>query len=488
MTVFDVIGDSIEKKSLVEIRFAPTRDVPVLKIIESIPKSMAEFSDIILTQGGVFIEKDPVLMFTFNDLKAGETQKAVYVINKGLTGYESSTFPAEESTTGTGTRSSTATKVCGDGKCVSGESFLNCCDDCGCLPGHECYKSSCISTAESECKKDADCEDGELSTNDRCTGVPRTCEHALITICTDGDGYCPGGCIFASDDDCDEPAVESTEEESGTADEEPAEGEITGPQESPKIAEIIITPEEVDIGGEILIAAKVTDKNGKADIARVWFEVLELANTHGEKGDLNDKGNDGDKKAGDDIYSVTREIKEYYLDGYYHITIFAKDKAGNQKKLQKLFKVRGGDSVPPPEDLEDCGTDMSCFVGKSSDCSPAEVEFTATVEMFGTTQTYTDHYELRGLDAGRCVFYIKSKAFAIEYTDELKQQLLDDGYTQAQLDAEIKSTKEMAAGMVGTDGTCLYQTSALHSMLDRWNKNQMDATDFDAGDCSGSYF
>ncbi len=425
-------------------------------------------------------------------MKAGEGQKAVYVVNKELFRYDTTTFPAEESTISTGTRSRTATqKVCGDGQCVAGESFLNCCDDCGCLPGHECYRSSCISTAEYECRKDSDCEDGELSTEDSCTGIPKTCVHEQITDCKDGDWYCPAGCEFDADDDCDEPPAEipGAIEEAETTPEEAEEEAITGQQESPRVSEIKITPEEVDIGGEILIEAKVIDNNGKADIAKVWFEVLELAATQGEKGEMNDKGNNGDKKAGDDIYSVTREIKDYYLDGYYHMTIFAKDQSGNQKKQQKLYKVNAGASVDePPEDMEDCGTDMSCFVERSSDCTPAEVDFTATVEMFGTIQTYTDHYELRGLDAGRCVFYIKNKAFDIDYTDDTKQQLLDDGYSQEELDEEIAATKEMAKGMVGTDGTCLYDTNTLHNILDRWNHGNMAEDDFDKGDCSGSYF
>lgn len=325
-TVFDIAGDGMQKKTLVEIRFRADRDVDALKIVENIPKSTALPDDIQLTQGGIIAERDPILLFTFNDVKQGSALKAVYVINKGMASLETTTFAAEE----TEARPREAA-VCGDGKCVEGESYLSCCADCGCLPGFSCEKGQCVFIEVDECSSNAECDDGDASTRDVCSGVPRTCQNIPITECTSGDNYCPEGCEYESDTDCE--AVEAAEEVNVTG------LNITGEQESPDISNVMVRPENATIGEYIIVEAKVVDANGKEDIKRVWFEVLELAQSHGEIEDMNDLGKDGDASAGDDIYTATREIAEYYLESHYRLNIFAEDHAGNRKKMQAGFRV-----------------------------------------------------------------------------------------------------------------------------------------------------
>jgi hypothetical protein len=323
-TVFNVLGGGkgLEQKTLVEIRFQAERDVDSLKIIESIPKTIAVSDEIALTQGGVVAEKDPILLFTFNDVEAGNALKAVYVINKEIKEIDTMTFAAEEVEV---VKKPAEPRVCGDGKCVEGENYMICCEDCGCLPGFVCEKNQCVAAERDECRTDADCNDEDVSTEDSCTGRPKTCQNIAIIECLNDDGYCPQGCVFDSDNDCEEP-------------EEVDEGEIdisglniTGEQESPNIYDIKILPANVTIGEEMVVSATIIDANGKDDIARVWFEILELAHSHGEVQDMND--------AGDDVYTATREIAEYYLEGFYHLTVFAQDHAGNRKKMQSTFRV-----------------------------------------------------------------------------------------------------------------------------------------------------
>jgi len=330
-TVFEVIGGGrgVQKKTLVEIRFQADRDVDALKIIESVPKTTAVSDDIQLTQGGVMAKKDPIIMFTFKDVKQGTALKAVYVINKELSAPDTLTFAAEESAA---QARPVAQKVCGDGRCVEGESYLSCCQDCGCLPGFSCESNACVPAEKDQCSTDTDCDDSDASTRDTCSGMPKTCSYNQLTECVNDDDYCTPGCSFDQDNNC-----------ATTTPEEPEidvlELNITGEQESPKITFVRLTPENMTIGGEILVEAEVTDANGKDDIARVWFEVLELAQTHGESGDMNDAGRDGDKTADDDTYTATNPIEEFYLTGFYHITVFAQDHAGNKKKSQATFRV-----------------------------------------------------------------------------------------------------------------------------------------------------
>jgi hypothetical protein len=293
--------------------------------VENVPKTLARSDDILLTQGGIIAEKDAILIFTFNNVKQGSALKVVYVINKELASLETITFAAEQKEEGP-----KEAVVCGDGKCVAGESYLSCCVDCGCLPGFACEKGQCVSIDVDECTGNADCDDRNISTQDICSGVPRTCQNIPITGCTSGDGYCPEGCEYELDSDCE---VVDAEEVDVT------ELNITGEQESPKITDVVIIPGNVTIGQEMLVEAKVIDANGKEDIKRVWFEVLELAQSHGEIEDMNDLGKDGDAKSGDNIYTAKREIAEYYLESHYRLNIFAQDHAGNKKKVQVGFRV-----------------------------------------------------------------------------------------------------------------------------------------------------
>lgn len=53
-----------------------------------------------------------------------------------------------------------------------------------------------------ECNSSADCDDEDNSTNDYCMGSPKVCNNTLITDCIDDDGYCPGGCNYTNDDNC----------------------------------------------------------------------------------------------------------------------------------------------------------------------------------------------------------------------------------------------------------------------------------------------
>ena len=81
-TAFTLLRKGVEERTLVEIRFKAERDIAELKIIESIPKDTARDDEILLTAGGVIAEKDPILMFSYKDVKEGDVLKATYVITK----------------------------------------------------------------------------------------------------------------------------------------------------------------------------------------------------------------------------------------------------------------------------------------------------------------------------------------------------------------------------------------------------------------------
>lgn len=81
-------------------------------------------------------------------------------------------------------------------QCVAGD---NCC------PTQCSYKSDsdCEIPPPQECITDSDCDDWDRATKDKCVvGTKNKCTHELITECSSGDDYCPSGCNYATDADC----------------------------------------------------------------------------------------------------------------------------------------------------------------------------------------------------------------------------------------------------------------------------------------------
>lgn len=59
-----------------------------------------------------------------------------------------------------------------------------------------------LTVIEHECLIHSDCDDNKVSTRDECSGSPRTCSNTEITECGPLEGYCPPGCIYSTDRDC----------------------------------------------------------------------------------------------------------------------------------------------------------------------------------------------------------------------------------------------------------------------------------------------
>jgi hypothetical protein len=83
-----------------------------------------------------------------------------------------------------------------------------------------CCIGSCIINQsldnQNECLTAKNCDDGNYSTNDICSGTPKKCLHSPITQCTDGDNYCPTNCNYSMDSDCKQIETDSIRTECGT--------------------------------------------------------------------------------------------------------------------------------------------------------------------------------------------------------------------------------------------------------------------------------
>ncbi len=77
--------------------------------------------------------------------------------------------------------------ACGDGNCDESETSDNCCKDCGCKNELECDDNKCREKPINKCNSDAECNDNDPSTEDRCTGSPKECKHIGGKLCEKND-------------------------------------------------------------------------------------------------------------------------------------------------------------------------------------------------------------------------------------------------------------------------------------------------------------
>lgn len=62
--------------------------------------------------------------------------------------------------------------------------------------------TDCEQVVVNECSIDLDCNDGDDGTQDICSGTPKSCSNVLITTCAAGDNICPDNCNYTTDTDC----------------------------------------------------------------------------------------------------------------------------------------------------------------------------------------------------------------------------------------------------------------------------------------------
>jgi hypothetical protein len=93
--------------------------------------------------------------------------------------------------------------TCGNSRCeTSWENSENCCIDCNCSANYTCYEKKCVKSEFIQCYRDSDCKDENECTKDYCAEFPKRCYHDKIIECRHGDGCCPLNCTAIDDEDC----------------------------------------------------------------------------------------------------------------------------------------------------------------------------------------------------------------------------------------------------------------------------------------------
>ncbi|MFH0971110.1 MAG: hypothetical protein V1835_00935 [Candidatus Micrarchaeota archaeon] len=131
--------------------------------------------------------------------------------------------------------------------------------------------------------------------------------------------------------------------------------------------------------------------------------------------------------------------------------------------------------------LTDCGSDFDCFIKASENCGPTKVNYIYATDMFGVKQTTENYFELRGMTAGKCLFYIKLVKTSLVFPSQVPQQTVDE-------------QKAMYDKLAGRDGTCKFLTTDLTALLERWKagtfsmSSDMTEGDWAGAECEGEYF
>lgn len=137
----------------------------------------------------------------------------------------------------------------------------------------------------------------------------------------------------------------------------------------------------------------------------------------------------------------------------------------------------------------DCKNDLSCFINASRNCNPAKLTLTTGLDLGGIKASSITYQEIKGPQAGGCSFYIKYLDASISYSPEMKNELVKQGSTLAEVNAQEQEAQKQQKIVIGRNGTCLYKNNAdLTQMLTNWQKGSYSSEDFDKGNCTGSYF
>ncbi|MCL4535940.1 MAG: hypothetical protein M1370_12370 [Bacteroidetes bacterium] len=132
----------------------------------------------------------------------------------------------------------------------------------------------------------------------------------------------------------------------------------------------------------------------------------------------------------------------------------------------------------------DCGENMDCFIQASTDCTTASVTSTLTINFFGLLSTVVSLYEIRGIEADRCLFYYRTEDAYVKASDEIIEQMTAEGHTDEEIAAAEQEATDSMQSQVGLGRTCSFDTPDLTAMLQRWADGSFSTEDWAVAQCT----
>jgi len=159
----------------------------------------------------------------------------------------------------------------------------------------------------------------------------------------------------------------------------------------------------------------------------------------------------------------------------------------------------------------DCGKDMACFMKAIKTCSPAVVEQTNTLPIFGLIQTSDMKISLNGFNSSKkCVYLSEVLNAKLEYSQEMKNSILSEitpeiiakkrsepdfpeeykNLTDEELRKKMievpKNGMDSVKSTIGMITKCSFTTNYLTELYTNWSKGKASSKDLDPGNCEFS--
>ncbi|MBU0907821.1 MAG: hypothetical protein KKD18_03445 [Nanoarchaeota archaeon] len=130
-----------------------------------------------------------------------------------------------------------------------------------------------------------------------------------------------------------------------------------------------------------------------------------------------------------------------------------------------------------------CGEDFNCFLQNAPNCVTSSVQSTTSIDLFGMKIITRTLLKIRPYK-NKCELYVNNKYIAVKLTDELKNSLQSEGYTDKEIiRVERKATAE-ARENKGV-AICRFDAAELTTLLANWGNGAFSSDDFNSAECKG---
>ena len=365
----------------------------------------------------------------------------------------------------------TSLACCKDSEC---DDYDDITDDICLSPGTEL--SECKHELTDECQDDEDCDDDDPSTEDSCRDSdPKVCFNEYIKECISNDDYCPIGCDYQEDHDC-----EKTE--CGFDD---IDCLVDALEECSKNEGMFDADWEED-GLEWDMTTMMTiDKEDGNCMVRIKTESVSVRLSDEEIEDLEDDGYSDD------------EIDEIEDD--------AKDEADSMEGDEWICILDDTDAIIEmigdwedgnyeSDDLADLDCekeqckegDLDCFIDALEECDENAISFEFEWEDDEEQWQITTSVSIEDEGDGVCEIDFETDDIKVRLTDDFIEELEDDDYDDDEIDEIEEERQDDAEDLEGDEWTCFFEdTDDLIDILKDWEDGEYDLDDFNGFDCSG---
>ncbi|MFC1755424.1 hypothetical protein ACFL96_18885 [Thermoproteota archaeon] len=125
----------------------------------------------------------------------------------------------------------------------------------------------------------------------------------------------------------------------------------------------------------------------------------------------------------------------------------------------------------------DCEEKFNCFIAYAINCQPSHVLHTTQANKSGMTTTTTTHMEIRGIKLGQCIYFERAEAISVAFTEQTRTNLLAQGMSEDDIDAQEANTNQSTQGLVGIEFNCEFETDDMVDMLERWKQGNVQESD-----------